>query len=173
MPVSTSSCERVGSTFSRRRIDVTVEAMIEQPEVAEFLGLTNRFLVTAAQTDGALSVVEITVAPGGGAPLHVNTREDLTWCVIHGTLTFSRGEATHEVGAGQAIFMPKDQLHTFLNRTERPAIGLMVCTPGGFEGFLREMAASGPATADGPPPADAIAAMQEIGSRFGMTVLES
>jgi hypothetical protein len=94
---------------------------------------------------------------------------DLTWCVIDGTLTFVRDGVTHEVRAGHAIYMPKDQPHTFLNQTERPVIGLMVCTPGGFEGLLAEMAAA--LRADGGQP-DALAVMRDVGARYGMDVAE-
>jgi len=37
--------------------------------------------VRADSTDGAYSALELTLPPGGGAPLHVHYREDEIFCV--------------------------------------------------------------------------------------------
>jgi quercetin dioxygenase-like cupin family protein len=147
-----------------------LDMMIDEPREASFLGLTNRVLAAREHTDGSVTVVEITVPAGGGVPLHVNTREALTWYVIEGTLTFVREQGASEVKAGRAIFLPKGPpQHTFLNQTDQPVKALLICTPGGFEGFLTEMAANFPAEApQGPPPTEALEGMRAIGARYGL-----
>jgi hypothetical protein len=59
--------------------------------------------------------------------------------------------------------------HSFANQTEHAARALLICTPGGFEGFLTEVAEFLPDQApDGPPPASAVEAMQAVGARYGL-----
>ena len=136
---------------------------------AVFLGMTNRLLASRDATDGSVSVVEITVGPGVGAPPHTNQREALTWYVLEGELTFFEGATPVTRRAGELIFMPADGVHTFLNQTDRDARALMICTPGGFEGFLVDVAAVLPDEAPaGPPPAEAMAAMERVGAQYGL-----
>ena len=147
----------------------TIEPAVHEPEVAVFLGMSNRVLAGRDRTDGSVSVVEVTVPPGVGAPLHTNTREALTWYVLDGTLAFVHGDGMVDVGAGRLVFLPPGQVHTFTNRTDLPARALLICTPGGLEGFFTELAAALPADAPtGPPPPEALAVMQEIGRRYGL-----
>ena len=144
---------------------------VDEPEVAVFLGLSHRVLAGRTQTDGSVSVVEVTVPPGVGAPLHANTREALTWYVLDGTLSFVPDQGVVDVGAGRLIFLPPGQVHTFVNRTDVTARALLICTPGGLEGFFTELAARLPADAPaGPPPPEALAVMQEIGRRHGLEI---
>lgn len=141
----------------------------DQTEVAVFLGMSNRILVRGEQTNGSLSAVEITVAPGAGSPPHTNTREALTWYVVDGTLSFQRHDGLVEVGGGDLIFLPKGDTHAFANHTDGPVTALMVCTPGGFEGFLLELGARLPSDVPaGPPPEEAVAAIATIGERYGV-----
>ncbi len=147
----------------------TPNAVTDESQVVVFLGTSNRILARREQTDGSISAVEITVAPGAGSPLHTNTREALTWCIVDGTLTFRRGDRHVEVGAGEVIFMPKGDTHAFANRGERPAKALLLCTPGGFEGFLVELGAVLPPEAPtGPPSREVRHAITEIGDRYGV-----
>lgn len=141
----------------------------DQSEVAVFLGTSNRILVRGEQTGGSISAVEITVSPGAGAPLHTNTREALTWYIVKGKLTFQRDGGRVEVGAGELIFLPKGDTHAFINQAEMPATALLVCTPGGFEGFLLELGSMLPSHVPvGPPPQEALEVIAELGKRYGV-----
>ena len=136
---------------------------------ATFLGMTNEILVGRDDADGSVSVVEITVPAGGGVPPHTNQREAITWYVLEGALTFVADQETHHLEAGELIAMPANSTHAFANQTEDAARALMICTPGGFEGFLTEVADLLPdARTDGPPPASAVQAMQSVGARYGL-----
>ena len=143
----------------------------DESEVAVFLGTTNRILVRGEETGGFVSAVEVTVAPGAGSPVHTNTREALTWYVVDGALTFQRDAGTVEVAAGELIHLPKGDTHAFLNRADRPTRALMICTPGGLEGFLAELGSTLPAEVPaGPPPAEALRAIGEAGERYGVRI---
>jgi quercetin dioxygenase-like cupin family protein len=140
-------------------------------ETSTFLGMENRVLLTAGETAGAAGVIDISIQPGAGAPLHTNTREALLWYVIDGTLTFHTEEGSVEIAEGSATFLPKGAAQTFVNASDRPARALLVCVPGGFEGFLLELSGKLPADLPaGPPSPDAIEIIARTGERYG-TVL--
>jgi quercetin dioxygenase-like cupin family protein len=87
---------------------------------------------TAEQTNGQLSIIEVTEPPGAEAPLHVHHREDETFCVLEGNVTLHVGDETIEAGAGDIAFGPRDVPHRYTVGPEGCRM-LFVCTPGGFE----------------------------------------
>jgi mannose-6-phosphate isomerase-like protein (cupin superfamily) len=105
----------------------------------------------AAQTNGEVSIVEVTEAPGTEAPLHVHHREDETFYVLEGSVTLHVGEETIEAGPGDCAFGPRDVPHRYTVGPEGCRM-LFICTPGGFERLVIDM--SEPAGAlTLPPPA--------------------
>lgn len=140
-------------------------------ETSTFLGMENRVLLKSDETEGAAGVIDILIQPGAGAPLHTNTREGLLWFVIDGTLTLHKEEGPVEVREGSASFLPKGTTHTFVNASDRPVRSLLVCMPGGFEGFLLELAGKLPTDVPtGPPPAEALTAMVSTAERYGQKI---
>ena len=47
----------------------------------ELSGFAARALITGQQTEGKLAVFEQKMAPNGGVPLHINHREDESFCL--------------------------------------------------------------------------------------------
>jgi quercetin dioxygenase-like cupin family protein len=140
-------------------------------KTSTFLGMENRVLLTASETDGAVGVIDISIQPGASAPLHTNTREALIYYVIDGTLTFQTEEGPVQVEGGQATFLPKGHKQTFSNASDRPVRALLVCIPGGFEGFLLELSGKFPADVPaGPPPSDALETMVRTAERYGTKI---
>lgn len=136
---------------------------------ADILGMRHDFLATKDQTDGSLSVVAITVPPGAGVPSHTKTREGETYYVIEGALSVVRGTEPVHVSAGEVIFIPPNEMQTWVNQGEVDARVLLIFTPGGGEGFLLDLAEAMPAEApDGPPPPEALEALAQIGARYGI-----
>lgn len=88
--------------------------------------------LTAEDTGGALSIVEVTEPPRAEAPLHVHHREDETFCILEGSATLYVGDQTIEVAAGDVAFGPKDVPHRYVVGPEGCRMRF-VCTPGGFE----------------------------------------
>lgn len=144
-------------------------------ETSTFLGTENRVLLSAGQTGGAAGVVDISIRPGAGAPLHTNTREALVWYGIDGTITVQTEEGAVELAPGDAIFLPKGFTHAFSNASDRPARALLVCLPAGFEGFMLDLAGQLPADLPpGPPSQEAMEILTTTAARYGQTVhLES
>jgi mannose-6-phosphate isomerase-like protein (cupin superfamily) len=117
---------------------------------------------SAEHTAGTLAVVEYTMPPGTPAPpFHVHPETDEAWFVLAGELTMDLGSQQLTIGPGGFAFVPGHVPHTFSNEFAAPLRFLLICTPGGFEGFFREMAVL---TASGQPDFPAILA---VAARYG------
>ena len=62
--------------------------------------------LTAEQTGGLLSIIEITEPPGAAGPLHVHHREDETFWILDGEVTFQVGGSTIQASAGDCRLRP-------------------------------------------------------------------
>jgi quercetin dioxygenase-like cupin family protein len=107
---------------------------------------------TAADTGGALSIVEVTEPPGAEAPLHVHHREDEAFWILDGDVTFEVGGATIAARAGDYAFGPRGIPHRYTAGPHGCRM-LFILTPGGFEDVVIGM--SVPAAGRTlPPPAE-------------------
>jgi mannose-6-phosphate isomerase-like protein (cupin superfamily) len=118
--------------------------------------------VPAEATDGAFTLLE-EVPPLVDTPLHVHRDEDELFYVLEGEHVFQVGDSEYKVGPGGFVFAPRGIPHS--QRRVVPGHGreLVLMTPGGFEGFFRDLAAADAAGTLGP---EAYAAASE---RFGIT----
>ncbi len=108
--------------------------------------------VTAADTGGLMTIVEVNEPPGHEAPLHVHHREDEAFYILEGSATIHVGDESFEVGPGDYALGPRDIPHRYSIGDDGCRM-LFICTPGGFESLVREM--SVPARARTlPPPSD-------------------
>jgi quercetin dioxygenase-like cupin family protein len=129
--------------------------------------------VTGEDTRGGLTVIEVTMGPGRMAPLHVHHREEESFLITRGQVTFQIGEQTIEAGSGDLIVGPRDVPHKFTAGLDGARL-LFLITPAGLEGLIREQ--SVPATSNtlpGPgdvPPPD-LNRMREIALRYGCELL--
>ena len=120
--------------------------------------------VPAESTGGAFAIVE-EVEPMADTPAHVHEREDELFYVLEGEHVYRVGDEEHRVGPGGLVFAPRGIPHS--QRRVLPGVGrqLVLLSPGGLEGFFRELAAADQAGTLGP---EAYAAASE---RFGLTWL--
>ena len=118
--------------------------------------------VPAEATGGAFTLFE-EVPPLADTPLHIHRDEDELFYVLEGEHVFQVGAEEHRVGPGGIVFAPRGLPHS--QRRVLPGEGreLVLVTPGGFEGFFRELASAHAAGTLGP---DSYAAASE---RFGIT----
>ena len=109
--------------------------------VLEMMGVRIRFLVSAAETGGAWSLLEYTAPPrfAGPAP-HVHARTTELFHVVAGTLTLEVDGATHELSAGGVALVPPGVVHRFSNPAAEPCRVLVQLTPGGMERYFSELA---------------------------------
>jgi len=102
-----------------------------------------RFLLEAADTNGAVAMFEFTVPVGARMPLpHKHERFDETIYGVEGVLTFTVEGKTVDIAPGESCFVPRGAVHGFNNLKQTNAKGLAVITPA-FLGpdFFKEAAA--------------------------------
>ncbi len=92
---------------------------------------------TGAHTHGALTIVELTMGPDRMVPPHVHHREDETFLVTRGHLTFQIGEETVEADPGDIVVGTRDIPHRFKAGPEGATV-LFLLAPAGLEGLIRE-----------------------------------
>jgi mannose-6-phosphate isomerase-like protein (cupin superfamily) len=115
-----------------------------EPDAGErlvFGDVTILVRVASDATGGAFSLFE-EVPPMVDTPLHVHEDEDEVFYVLEGEHAFQVGDDECRVRPGGLVFAPRR-----IPRAQRrvvPGQGrqLVVTTPGGLEGFLRELAAA-------------------------------
>ena len=108
-----------------------------------FLGSIGvRFMIDGADADQRFSLVEHPMSPRAlAAPLHRHNREDEYSYVLEGEIGALLGDEVVYASAGDFVFKPREQWHTFWNPTDQPARILEIIVPGGFEHFFDELAA--------------------------------
>lgn len=114
------------------------------------VGDVYRFLATGEQTGGAYALCEARVLPGGGPPPHIHHREDESFFILEGEITFLLGDRRVVAKAGSFIQGPRGVPHAFKNESSAPARMLVHVSPPGFEQFMAEFA-SPVASFDSPP----------------------
>ena len=129
-----------------------------------------RFLVTADDSNGSVSVFEVLVPVGQklAAPAHKNDAYEEVLYGIKGVLTWTVDGTPIEVGPGQALCIPRGVVHRFDNLGGDDVKQLAVITPAIMgPAYFREAAEVIGAAAGGPPDR---AKMTEVFRRHGMTV---
>ncbi len=131
------------------------------------------FLVTGEDTGGAFFMTELDIAPGGGTPPHIHTREDETFRLLEGSLTIQVGDDTITASAGDVAFLPRGIAHSFKNTGAGPAKALVLIAPAGLEGFFAEVFEPAVDRSAPPPPSsgELIGRALAAGPRYGLKLL--
>jgi quercetin dioxygenase-like cupin family protein len=98
------------------------------------------FVETVEETNGAYSLIEVEVAPGGGVGAHYHKAYDETFTCTEGELQVQLGKQVHTLRPGDApATAVKNTLHRFFNASDKPARFLVRISPGsrGFEECLQ------------------------------------
>jgi quercetin dioxygenase-like cupin family protein len=96
------------------------------------------FLLTGADTGGALFLCEVSVPPLGGPPPHIHHREDESLFVVEGQITFGLAGERFRASAGDLVYVPRGTVHNFQNTGQGKAKMLVLTTPAGLEDFFAE-----------------------------------
>ena len=135
-----------------------------------FIDNLARIHVDGAASGGALAVVEGVGRQGDMPPLHVHTVEDETFYVLEGTLSLHvAGAEPVTLETGRAVLAPRGVAHAYRVESES-ARWLTICTPAGFDEFVRE--ASDPAERDELPPAGRPIDLDRIGAAAARAGIE-
>ncbi len=107
---------------------------IENPATGE----TTTFVVTAADSDGALLRLDVVMAPGRpGPPIHVHRRFSESHDVREGRLGITMDGAERVVEAPGSIDIPRGTSHTFRVVGDQPVRTIVDHrNPGRFEDFI-------------------------------------
>lgn len=97
------------------------------------------FLATSAETGGAYASMISELSPGGGPPLHVHHREEETFFVLEGQVTFYVGDERLVAGPNTFVRGPIGIPHRFRNETAEQARMLITLVPGGLERMFLEV----------------------------------
>src|SRR5262249_12157716 len=120
--------------------------------------------LSAVDAGGKYCLLEVSLAPGMGVPRHTHTREDEVYYVLAGELEVTVGDEIFVLKAGDTLIAPRDIPHQLRNSGNIENHYLLVFSPSGFEGFLKETAVPAPADAVAPtkPPAVAVRNVHEL-----------
>jgi mannose-6-phosphate isomerase-like protein (cupin superfamily) len=121
----------------------------------------DRFMIDGKQVEGRFSILQHLFPPRAlAAPVHLHTREDEWSFVLEGRIGAILGDEEVSAEAGDLIWKPRNQWHTFWNADDTPARVLEIISPGGFEEAFRAMHTLGDALDPD--------AMTDIAGRYGV-----
>ena len=130
-------------------------------------------LLGGQDTNGQYTIMEAALPPKGGPPPHVHTREDESFMVLVGEVTFYLGDKTIVLHKGESLFAPRDIPHYFKNTGTEEAVLLEIASPAGVEVFFE--AAGRPLASRNaqpqPPTSEDIKRMRAIAPDYGITIL--
>lgn len=152
------------------------ELILHRPDAGKTysaVGDLYTFLATGEQTGGAYCLADSIVTPGGGPPPHLHTREEESFYVVEGEITFQVNGEPIVATPGTFVQVPRGVPHAFRNNTSKPARMLIQCTPAGFENFMMEFASevSGRTAAPIPPSPAEIQKLIEVAPKYGIQLL--
>ena len=126
-------------------------------------GLGVRFMIPGEDSAGGFSLVEHPLEPRAlAAPLHRHSREDEYSYVLSGRIGALLGGRLVFGDAGDLIYKPRGEWHTFWNAGDSEASLLEIISPAGFERYFEEI---GRLFADGKPQPEKIGPIAE---RYGL-----
>ncbi len=97
------------------------------------------FLETARSSGGKRTLLEVSVAPGGGVAPHSHTRFTETLTAVTGNLSLLLADETIVLQPTESVTVATGVIHRFFNTTDRPTIFQVDIQPGNlnFERALR------------------------------------
>ena len=132
-----------------------------------FLGIPTVMRATAETTNGAFGFMEHWEMPVGFAsPYHTHQREDESFYVLEGEIAFVCGGEWLKAGPGAFVYGPREIAHGFKVIGNAPARMLLMCNPGGFEGFVLEQAAP---IGEPPSPPD-MEKLMALAAKYGIDI---
>ena len=130
-----------------------------------------RFLATGEETGGKYAMWEAIVPPGGGPPPHVHSREEESFYVLEGEITFNVEGQQIVAAAGTFANMPIGSLHSFKNVTDKTARMIISVAPAGLEKMFFEVGAAVKLGETPPPPTKAeIEKLLAVAPNYGVEI---
>jgi len=104
-------------------------------------GEYTKILESAADTNGACSLLEVSLKPGGGNPLHYHTRFTEEFIAVKGRLGLQYQKQVLHLAPGENKLVPIGVPHRFFNDSDEEIVFRVMLRRGqpGFENFLKAM----------------------------------
>jgi quercetin dioxygenase-like cupin family protein len=159
---------------------VNPEYLVRTPNAGRrvaVVGDVYRFLATGKETDGKYALIDATVPPGGGPPMHVHSREEEGFYVLEGAITFrvleDGGVKTVVATPGMSVHLAVGSKHAFRNESEVPARMLILLAPAGLEAMFLEVGVelTDESATAAPPTHEEIERLLAISPRYGVEIL--
>lgn len=126
------------------------------------LGGTHVNKAIPADTRGAFSLIELTLPPRMGPPMHTHVRDSEAFYILSGEITFETPDGAVTGTVGDVCILPAGGTHGFRNDGDTPARALVVVSPGeDGHRFFTEIDARVKGPAD-------FGLVPEIGARTGL-----
>ena len=156
-------------------MSMTHPPTIRKPNEGRVIGVVGdlyRFLAVGEDTDGRYATIEAIVPPGGGPPPHIHSREEESFYILEGEITFQIGDDRVVATAGMFANMPIGSLHSFKNASNEPAKMLVSVAPAGLEKMFFEVGqpVEPGATTVPPPSREEIEKLLAIAPRYGVEI---
>jgi len=150
-------------------------AVVRKPNEGHRIGIVGdvyRFLATGEETDGKYATFEAIVPPGSGPPPHIHSREEESFLVLEGEMTFQLDDERIVAGEGTFLNMPVGSLHCFKNETDKTARLLISLAPAGLEKMFFEVGTplADDAEAAPSPTLTEIEKLLEAAPRYGVEI---
>lgn len=102
-------------------------------------GEYTRILESSADTNGEYSLLEVSLMPGGGNPVHYHTRFTEEFFAVKGLLGLRYEKDILHLEPGQSRLVPIGIQHRFFNDSDEPIIFRIILRSGqpGFENFIK------------------------------------
>ena len=102
--------------------------------------------VSTLDTDGDLSVAEITTLEKGGPVRHLHHEQDEWWSVVEGDYVIEVGEERYELGSGDSVLAARKVAHVWAHVGDGTGRLIGALQPAGqIEAFFDELATLGSA----------------------------
>lgn len=140
-------------------------------QIVAVVGDVYRFMATGDDTDGKYAVFEAVVRPGGGPPPHIHSREEESFYVLEGEITFQVGDDRLVAKAGTFANMPVGSLHSFRNDADKTARMIVSVAPAGLEKMFLEVGQPVAFGQQAPPPSKAeIDKLLAVAPNYGIEI---
>ncbi len=124
----------------------------------------------AADTDGALGLVEGIFYRGFGPPLHLHHREEEGMLVLEGEIRFRQGPEEFIAGPGTLVWAPREVPHAFTVQSATARV-LVIVTPGGLEQMFVDGGVPASDVTEPPTQAYDPDAARALAAKFGFEVV--
>ena len=141
-------------------------------EILAVAGDAYTLLATGDMTAGAYATIDALIPPGGGPPPHIHSREEETFYVLEGEVTFFVEETVQVAAPGTFLRVPRDVRHSFQNCSAQNARLLISVVPAGLENLFRAIGSPlQPGQLPSPPTPEQLQKLVALAPEYGIELI--